>query len=55
MRPVVEKTLLAGGGAQPLLDGAATRNVWNRFLTGETSWTRPWALFVLQRWCEQNL
>jgi asparagine synthase (glutamine-hydrolysing) len=29
--------------------------VWNDFLRGETSWSRPWSLFVLQRWCEQNL
>jgi len=29
--------------------------VWNRFLAGKTSWSRPWSLFVLAKWCDQNL
>jgi asparagine synthase (glutamine-hydrolysing) len=26
--------------------------VWGDFLAGRTSWSRPWSLYVLQRWCE---
>ncbi len=38
-----------------LLSAHSVREVWNRFLAGRTSWSRPWSLFVLKRWCEQNL
>jgi asparagine synthase (glutamine-hydrolysing) len=55
MRPVVEDALLKSSWDQTSMSASAVREVWNRFLTGETSWSRPWSLFVLQRWCEQNL
>jgi len=55
MRPVVENALLTNGSDQSLLNCGAMHEVWNRFLAGETSWTRPWSLFVLKRWCEENL
>ncbi len=55
MRPIVEDALLSNGSDQSLLNPGAVRDVWNRFLAGETSWSRPWSLFVLQRWCEENL
>ena len=55
MRPVVEDTLLSSDSSQALLDPGAVRKVWSRFLAGETSWSRPWSLFVLKRWCDQNL
>ncbi len=55
MRPVVETALLVGNWDQTSISSSAVRAVWNRFLAGETSWSRPWSLFVLQRWCEQNL
>jgi asparagine synthase (glutamine-hydrolysing) len=54
MRPVVEDALLKGNWDQTSLDVGAVREVWKRFLAGETSWSRPWSLFVLKRWCEQN-
>jgi len=38
-----------------LLDGNQVQTVWQRFLRGKTSWSRPWALYVLQRWCELHL
>jgi asparagine synthase (glutamine-hydrolysing) len=31
------------------------RRVWENFQRGATSWSRPWSLYVLQRWCEINL
>ena len=55
MRPVVEDALLKSDWDQTSISASAVREVWNRFLAGETSWSRPWSLFVLERWCEQNL
>jgi asparagine synthase (glutamine-hydrolysing) len=55
MRPVVEDELLKSNWDQTSINASAVREVWNRFLAGETSWSRPWSLFVLARWCEQNL
>ena len=55
MRPIVEKALLASDSDHSLLIPGAVRDVWSRFLAGETSWSRPWSLFVLKSWCAQNL
>ena len=55
MRPMVEDALLKSSWARTSISASAVREVWSRFLAGETSWSRPWSLFVLQRWCEQNL
>ena len=61
MRPVVEDALSTSDAASDSgaglahLDAGAVREVWRWFLAGKTSWSRPWSLFVLQRWCEQNL
>jgi len=55
MKAVVENALLSNDSDQALLNPGAVRDVWNRFLTRKTSWSRPWSLFVLKRWCEQNL
>jgi len=55
MRPVVEEALLKSDWDRTSIGASAVREVWNRFLAGETSWSRPWSLFVLQSWCEQNL
>jgi asparagine synthase (glutamine-hydrolysing) len=29
--------------------------VWNDFLSGKVSWSRPWALYVLKKWVSTNL
>jgi asparagine synthase (glutamine-hydrolysing) len=55
LRPVVEDVLLQGNWDPISVDTCAVREVWTRFLAGETSWSRPWSLFVLKRWCDQNL
>jgi asparagine synthase (glutamine-hydrolysing) len=55
MRSTVEGALLKGNWDQISLDAGVVRKIWNRFLAGETSWSRPWSLFVLKRWCDQNL
>src|SRR5580698_2822387 len=55
MRPVVEEALLQSNWGRISISPGSVREVWNRFVAGETSWSRPWSLFVLARWCEQNL
>jgi asparagine synthase (glutamine-hydrolysing) len=57
MRPVIEKSLaqIQDGVLAPWIDPAAPNRVWRDFLDYKTSWTRPWSLYVLQRWSEQHL
>jgi hypothetical protein len=31
------------------------RSVWEEFLAGKTSWSRPWSLYVLNEWCRHHL
>jgi asparagine synthase (glutamine-hydrolysing) len=31
------------------------RSVWDEFLAGKTSWSRPWSLYVLNEWCRRHL
>jgi asparagine synthase (glutamine-hydrolysing) len=31
----------------------ALSTVWNDFLGGKTSWSRPWAVYVLNEWCKR--
>jgi len=45
---------IAGGPLAALLDAATVQSVWDDFNRGKTSWSRPWSLYVLQRWCEIN-
>jgi asparagine synthase (glutamine-hydrolysing) len=57
LRPVVEETLreIGDGVLGTLISGRAVPCVWQDFLEGRTSWSRPWSLYVLQRWCQQHL
>ncbi len=56
MRGEIEKTLCSEpkGPLAGVLRPGAMQHVWERFKAGKTSWSRPWALYVLQRWCELN-
>jgi asparagine synthase (glutamine-hydrolysing) len=56
LRPVVEEGLLniGDGVLGTLINARAARDVWQDFLEGRTSWSRPWALYVLQSWCERH-
>jgi asparagine synthase (glutamine-hydrolysing) len=38
-----------------LLDPVGLARVWTDFAGGRLSWSRPWALFVLNHWLEQHL
>lgn len=54
--PLLGAKRIDEGPLGSILDGKETERVWNDFLAGRTSWTRPWSLYVLQRWCElQNI
>ena len=55
LRPLIEQVLQHESVCSPYLNPSAITDVWNCFLTRQTSWARPWSLFVLQRWCQQNL
>ena len=35
---------------RPYWKSGGVRRVWNSFLSGGTSWSRPWSLFVLNEW-----
>jgi asparagine synthase (glutamine-hydrolysing) len=37
------------------LDEHKVRNVWQDFLSGRTSWSRPWSLYVLNEWTQRHL
>ncbi len=37
------------------LHAKGVSDVWNAFLAGKTSWSRPWSLYVLNEWCRQHL
>jgi asparagine synthase (glutamine-hydrolysing) len=56
LRPEIEKSLgkFDQGPLRGIISVPAVSRVWADFLSGKTSWSRPWALFVLQRWCEQH-
>ncbi|HWH59772.1 MAG TPA: asparagine synthase (glutamine-hydrolyzing) [Terriglobales bacterium] len=38
-----------------IIDIDAVSNVWQDFLAGRRSWSRPWAIFVLNEWTKRNI
>ena len=56
MREDIQQSI--AGIAQGPLAGAITTDavssVWRNFESGRTSWSRPWSLHILQRWCQHN-
>lgn len=48
-------TQIGEGPLGSLLNPEAVRQVWTDFMGGRTSWSRPWSLYVLDRWCRTNL
>ena len=47
------------GKLSPALAGelhvTSVKMVWDKFLNGETTWSRPWSLYVLNEWCRKHL
>ena len=39
----------------PFLHAQGVRDVWSAFQAGQTSWSRPWSLYVLNEWCRRHL
>jgi asparagine synthase (glutamine-hydrolysing) len=37
------------------LHTSGAQQVWENFLNGQTTWSRPWSLYVLNEWCRQHL
>jgi len=37
------------------LHRSGVRRVWEQFERSETSWSRPWSLYVLNEWCRRHL
>jgi asparagine synthase (glutamine-hydrolysing) len=52
IEPVLDSKRINSGPLGDLLDGNQVQQVWKDFLRATVSWTRPWSLYVLQRWCE---
>jgi asparagine synthase (glutamine-hydrolysing) len=55
IEPVLSAKHVGDGPLGGLLDANQVENVWKEFLRGTVSWSRPWSLYVLQRWCELHL
>jgi asparagine synthase (glutamine-hydrolysing) len=52
IEPVLRAKRIAAGPLGDLLHAQQVEQVWKDFLRGAVSWSRPWSLYVLQRWCE---
>lgn len=56
LRPRLEESFRSISPAlAPHLRAAGVRVVWDNFLLGQTSWSRPWSLYVLNEWCRRHL
>ena len=55
IEPVLAAKRIGDGPLGHLLDGGQVQQVWKDFQRGTVSWSRPWSLYVLQRWCELHL
>lgn len=56
LRSRMEASFAAPAAAlAPHLKKGGAGKVWNTFLSGKTSWSRPWSLYVLNEWCRRHL
>jgi asparagine synthase (glutamine-hydrolysing) len=55
IEPVLAAKHISDGPLGGFLGGSQVQQVWQDFLRGAVSWSRPWSLYVLQRWCELHL
>jgi len=57
LRPVLEEAFskIGDGALGAVINRRFALRVWEDFLEGRTSWTRPWSLYVLEGWCQQHL
>jgi asparagine synthase (glutamine-hydrolysing) len=40
---------------RPYLNMRAIRGAWQNFVIGQTNWSRPWSLFVLNEWIRRHV
>jgi asparagine synthase (glutamine-hydrolysing) len=40
---------------EPHVKSGFARRVWQQFLSRETTWSRPWSLYILNEWVKRNL
>ncbi|MGB0035905.1 MAG: asparagine synthase (glutamine-hydrolyzing) [Candidatus Acidiferrales bacterium] len=40
---------------EPHIAGSVVFGIWEDFLGGRTSWSRPWGLYILNEWVKRNL
>jgi asparagine synthase (glutamine-hydrolysing) len=40
---------------QAYMNPRAVRGIWQNFVVGETNWSRPWSLFVLNEWVRHHV
>ena len=52
LESVLQAKRIDQGPLGGVLSGRAVESVWRDFLGHRVSWSRPWSLYVLQRWCE---
>lgn len=55
VEPMLQEKRISGGPLGGLLNGREVEQIWKSFVRGAVSWSRPWSLYVLQRWCEMHL
>jgi asparagine synthase (glutamine-hydrolysing) len=56
LRPRIEASCSSLAPAlAPHLHSAGVRSVWDSFLHTQTTWSRPWSLYVLNEWCRHHL
>jgi len=56
LRGRLEKSFLENSEPlKELLKPEGVQKVWQAFLAGKTTWSRPWAIFVLNEWCKRNM
>jgi len=55
IEPVLRAERIEAGPLGGFLNGNQVQQMWKDFLRGAVSWSRPWSLYVLQRWCELHL
>ncbi len=56
LKPRVESSLNDLTPAlRPHVHAAGVEMVWDKFLQQQTSWSRPWSLYVLNEWCRRQL
>jgi hypothetical protein len=40
---------------RPYLNPRAVRGAWQNFVIGQTNWSRPWSLYVLNEWVRHHV